>query len=156
MRKLMALLAVTKALRLPWVVIGDFNVQPAEWTKTKWLGELGGRLILPTNARYTCNAGSASASLLDYGIMAESFAAYFCGLEVVRNLPWGPHMGLHLRVLARPASVHVRAALTPKSIRVPMCEMQVAKSVKKAAPREAGPTRGDNHLSKDEDCGSQI
>ena len=41
-RKLRTLLAVTKALRLPWVAIGDFNVKPAEWAKTKWLEELGG------------------------------------------------------------------------------------------------------------------
>ena len=137
-RKLRTLLAVTKALRLPWVAIGDFNVKPAEWAKTKWLEELGGRIILPTNARYTCNAGSESANMLDYGIMAEGFAAYFCGLEVVRGLPWGPHLGLHLRVLARPASVHVRVALTPKCMRVPMREVQVPKSVKRRIREKQG------------------
>ena len=42
------------------MVLGDWNNQPSEWDKTKWLSKLGGSLVLPTNAAATCNLGQGT------------------------------------------------------------------------------------------------
>ncbi|CAK0890700.1 unnamed protein product, partial [Prorocentrum cordatum] len=94
-RMLIRMTAFSRLLADPWVVLGDWNNQPSEWDKTKWLRKLDGSLVLPTNVATTCNLGQGTP--IDYGIARSDLAASL-KLDAVVEVPWETHVGLALSI----------------------------------------------------------
>ena len=100
--KMVRLWRITKALAVPWIALGDMNTTPAEMQKTEWLGRLGAELLLPQQADQTCANGRRKGRLIDYGFCSIEAKQHVRSLQVVHEVPWGPHLGLCLALSARP------------------------------------------------------
>ncbi|CAK0886228.1 unnamed protein product, partial [Prorocentrum cordatum] len=62
----------------PWAALGDFNMTPSEFNNSIW----------PREAK-----PGASISLISQGL-----APYFDQLELLRTVPWKPHIGIRLKL----------------------------------------------------------
>ena len=104
-----------RAIKLPWLLIGDFNVPPEECGSSMFFAFLGG-IILAPNVEYTCYNSNGVSRVLDYGIASVELAK-FIELEPIYNHPFKPHIvGIKFKV-------HIEADLdmgwiqrTPKEI----------------------------------------
>eukprot|EP00959_Pyramimonas_sp_CCMP1952_P058613 1223876-Pyramimonas_sp.AAC.1 len=61
-------------LQLPWIVLGDWNVNPSELDKSGFLLRVHGQGMVPPVA-VTCDTGT-EGSLIDYAVMSEAMAPY--------------------------------------------------------------------------------
>ena len=55
-----------KSLKVPWIVLGDFNMSPATLDQGGFLDLLGGTVVLADAGTATCHAGKGS--LIDFAI----------------------------------------------------------------------------------------
>eukprot|EP00959_Pyramimonas_sp_CCMP1952_P348838 7308749-Pyramimonas_sp.AAC.1 len=96
----------TRSPGVPWFILADLNCAPEDMGFPRWPGALEGRLVLPGDADVAST--SARGRTIDYAIFPESARPYVRGPEVVRHVPWGPHLGLRLTIAARPGAVQIR------------------------------------------------
>ena len=88
------LLRFTRPFGAPWTMLGDFNCTPADMGSSTWPTATGARIAAPTDADVTCTSGSGR--VIDYMMYSDSAGPFIRGLEVVRQVPWGPRLGLRL------------------------------------------------------------
>ena len=105
-RRIGSLLA---ALQLPWIAIGDWNIQPSSMARTGFLERIGGH-ILCADIEYTCTPANSEhrPSHLDYVICSEAAKPYIRGLGAVVDVPWKPHVGLSLKLIAQGSQLYTR------------------------------------------------
>jgi len=98
-----------KAAGLPFIIAADWNAPPGELQDTGILNWLGAQIVQPADAEYTCRNGHR---MLDYIICSDSLASAV-RVEIDKEAPWTPHLGLNIWLHCRPR------ALTHTVIRVP-------------------------------------
>ena len=101
---------------LPWIVLGDWNVEPAVVRDSPWLTFVRGKVVTPSNTSFTCTSGQ-EGRLLDYGVCSEDLEHQIISMVAVVS-PWKPHMTLVLRIKADKGQVMVRRLATPRSTQV--------------------------------------
>jgi hypothetical protein len=78
----------------PWIVVADWNMVPEQLAASRWLSEVGGRVLVPDNTDYTCNVGARR--MLDYAVAGNG------GEQLVKriwaDLSGGGHMGVFLEL----------------------------------------------------------
>ena len=118
-RRLTQLADFIKCLRIPFVIMADWNIEPSELVATGWDRFVQGTVVTPRDVTFTCNQGRGR--MLDYAVVANSLVPYF-SLQVDPDSPWKPHVGLmatieieieraSARVLCKP--VHVEEHFGP-------------------------------------------
>ena len=118
-RRLTQLADFIKCLRVPFVVMADWNIEPYELVATGWDRFVQGTIVTPRDVTFTCNQGRGR--MLDYAVVANSLVPYF-SLRVDPDSPWKPHVGLmatieieveraSTRILCKP--VHVEEHFGP-------------------------------------------
>ena len=78
-----ALAAFCLALDGPWIVMGDWNMEPAELAQAGWLDVVGGKVFSTTTV--TCAGGAGS--LIDYFVVSVTMA------HLVQQVHQQPHIG---------------------------------------------------------------
>ena len=53
-------------------------------------------------------------SLIDYGLASADFMSIVERVDLVGDVPWGPHLGLSLRLSQRPKNVRIRSLRAPR------------------------------------------
>ena len=88
-----------QSLKVPWIVLGDFNMSPGTLDQGGFLDLIGGTVVLADAGAATCTAGKGS--LIDFAIVRKDIAE---STHLVQDLeaPWSPHVGLM-------ASIHIEA-----------------------------------------------
>ncbi|CAK0801157.1 unnamed protein product, partial [Prorocentrum cordatum] len=114
--KMIQLTRVVRSLGVPWIALGDWNVTPADMQLCPWLKAFRGELLIPNDCAVTCATGKGR--LIDYGILSRDFRPFVRFSKPVRDVPWSPHVGLHLRLHVRPASVKVLMPIQPVKIEI--------------------------------------
>eukprot|EP00959_Pyramimonas_sp_CCMP1952_P286317 5986958-Pyramimonas_sp.AAC.1 len=94
---------IVKSLGVPWCLVGDFNATPEELARSGWLLTLKARILTPEGVNITCTTGEGR--MLDYVVVPDSFRPFLKRVMPIQKLPWGPHVGLNILVVARPAAV---------------------------------------------------
>ncbi len=82
-------LRLVGAIKLPWLIMGDFNVTPEECVATSFFGYLGGTLAAP-DMEFTCTS-NGSDRLLDYAIASKELAE-FIQARPFYDHPFRPHI----------------------------------------------------------------
>ena len=90
-RRLTQLADFIKCLRVPFVIMADWNIEPSELVATGWDRFVQGTVVAPRDVTFTCNQGKGR--MLDYAVVANSLVPYF-SLQVDPDSPWSPHVGL--------------------------------------------------------------
>ena len=89
---LLAQIAVfVQELRIPWIMVGDWNCTPDELASAGFLAMVKGRLVVP--AQETTTQGSE----IDYAVASEVMAA-ITHVEVDWDVPFRPHAAVRYRV----------------------------------------------------------
>lgn len=120
--------SITEQLKAPWAALGDYNNTKHELEDAGWEENLRAKLIIPTNAPYTCRSGQGANRLIDYAIVSYNMLPLLKALEAHWAVPWGPHCGLTLHLTAKPAVLKVWAIRMPLRIQPPTVQMEVQKS----------------------------
>ncbi|CAK0844030.1 unnamed protein product, partial [Prorocentrum cordatum] len=128
--KMVQLTRVVKSLGVPWVALGDWNNTPTQMQQSPWLKALRGELLIPSDCTVTCSTGKGR--LIDYGIASRDFRPFVKEFKPVREVPWSPHVGLHLRLHSRPASVKVQMPIQPVKIEIATTTAHKEKGLKRA------------------------
>jgi hypothetical protein len=84
-----------KSIKVPWIILGDFNMGPAILDQGGFLDLIGGSVITAENGASTCTTGKGS--LLDYAVARKDIAD---SIQVSQDLeaPWSPHVGLKVSI----------------------------------------------------------
>ena len=100
------------------LVVGDFNMIPADWTEDV-LDRMGMTLIVP-DVPYTCKT-TTEKSLIDYLLISRNLAPFIKNLRTVgsphdtEKVPWSPHCGLMFELHAIADSISVLELNRPKT-----------------------------------------
>ncbi|CAK0830429.1 unnamed protein product, partial [Prorocentrum cordatum] len=99
--KLTALAAFLSVVRAPWVLCGGFNRPCEDMVKSGWTTALGPTAYvgLDTDQR-TCFLGDAPPSNIDYALVSDGGQRLVRGIQLVRDVPWPPHIGLDIAIRA--------------------------------------------------------
>ncbi len=76
---------------------------------TGWLGMVRGVVVAPSVP--TCGS-----RVLDFFVVAESFASAVAGVTVVENAAFKPHSPVRLLLRPRPRAIHVRRLISPTAL----------------------------------------
>ena len=83
----------------PWIIIGDWNQEPAALQKTGWPTRLGGEVIVPEDCQTTCDKGE-TGSLIDFALAKLGSVSLF-RFRGYPSIPWKTHTGLQLDIKGR-------------------------------------------------------
>eukprot|EP00959_Pyramimonas_sp_CCMP1952_P251608 5257533-Pyramimonas_sp.AAC.1 len=90
------------------MAVGDWKVTPEEFMQSQWAKKLN---VTPvrTNVDATCTIGRVKGRMLDCVICPPHFRPFLGGVSAVTTVPWGPHVGLRIRIARKPASSQMRS-----------------------------------------------
>ena len=75
-----------RALPYPWLMVGDWNLDPDVLENSNWLDFAQGLLIRPEGTLVTCSQG-AQGSLLDYCVASRSAATLIRSVTALEEVP---------------------------------------------------------------------
>ncbi|CAK0824657.1 unnamed protein product [Prorocentrum cordatum] len=75
------------------------------------------------------------ARCIDFALISQGLAPYFDQLELLRTVPWKPHIGIRLKLKGRPLMLKGRVLRRPAAIKPPVAVERMPKS--RAACRRA-------------------
>ena len=84
------MIKIIAAIKLPWIIVGDFNVPPDECAASVFYSYLGGTILAP-NVDFTCVSSNGADRVLDYGICAPELADYI-DIHPFHLHPCTPHV----------------------------------------------------------------
>eukprot|EP00959_Pyramimonas_sp_CCMP1952_P033004 692474-Pyramimonas_sp.AAC.1 len=82
-----------------------------------------------------CFPAEGTARCQDYALVSQGLAPYFDGVELLRKVPWRPHIGVRLKLKGRPLQLKGRVLRRPAAIKPPVITERMPKS--RAACRRA-------------------
>ena len=98
---------------LPWICVGDFNIDFSDFEKSEWPGFLKGKLIHP-NIETTFK--TSVNRIIDFAIVSQGISMLIEKSEPVCSVPWGPHWGQIYTINVKPQSVVGNVACVPKPL----------------------------------------
>eukprot|EP00959_Pyramimonas_sp_CCMP1952_P278570 5824408-Pyramimonas_sp.AAC.1 len=93
---LISLGALLSALADPWIVVGDWNLEPAAFIRSGWPSKLQGEILYP-DVGATCDK-AAQGALIDYGLVKQVTADRCC-MRGFASVPWKTHIALQVDIL---------------------------------------------------------
>eukprot|EP00969_Alexandrium_andersonii_P366159 15467835-Alexandrium_andersonii.AAC.1 len=103
-------------LRLPFIVIGDWNLAPRALVDSSWPDRVGGIVVTPTDVDKTCL--SKGGSLIDYMVVHPHLLGAVNRFERADPSPWAPHVALGVEFNLAPVPVLVRSLWSPKPFKL--------------------------------------
>ena len=97
---------------LPWICVGDCNIDSVEFEKSEWPGFLKGKMIHP-NTETTIK--TSVNRIIDFAIVSQDISRLIDKSEPVFSVPWGPHWGQIYTISVKPQGVvgNVACVLKP-------------------------------------------
>ena len=134
-----------RALQLPWVAMGDWNITPQYLQSSGFLQEVGGQ-IRCADVEYTCDPGGGKkASHLDYLVHSYAATPYIKHVEPLHDVPWKPHIALLTHFVSSGEQLLTRIMELPRrlptSVRPSKAPTPGSKSSKAKAQRAEKATR---------------
>eukprot|EP00972_Heterocapsa_arctica_P054245 7994625-Heterocapsa_arctica.AAC.1 len=74
-------------LRTPWVLAGDWNMEPETIKAAGWLHQFGGEVIAPSE--HTCSKGMGNT--LDFFVVSCSLRPFVKSIGTWQDSPISPH-----------------------------------------------------------------
>ena len=67
--KLARMGALIQTMHLPYVIVGDFNMSPAQLTATQWIDQIGGHFVIPQE---TVSTWSSGGRMIDFAVISPA------------------------------------------------------------------------------------
>eukprot|EP00959_Pyramimonas_sp_CCMP1952_P203994 4265987-Pyramimonas_sp.AAC.1 len=93
---LISLGAFLSALADPWIVVGDWNLEPTAFLRSGWPSKLQGEVLYP-DVKVTCDK-AAQGTLIDYGLVKQGTTDRF-RMRGFASVPWKTHIALQVDTL---------------------------------------------------------
>ncbi|CAK0812485.1 unnamed protein product, partial [Prorocentrum cordatum] len=119
----------------PWAAPGDFNMTPSELNNSIWPRVLNAQVAAAEDGAPKCFPAAGEARCIDFALISQGLAPYFDQLELLRTVPWEPHIGIRLKLKGRPLMLKGRVLRRPAAIKPPVAVEKMPKS--RAACRRA-------------------
>ena len=98
-------------LSTPFIIAGDFNMEPAELMGTQWAQKLRAQIVFP-DVPFTCTSGEGR--VLDYYVVSKGLLPALHSITCCDTTPWRPHLGLSMSIRARPREVFCYKQVVPE------------------------------------------
>ena len=95
---------------IPFIMIGDWNMDPSKLMTTGWLEVIKAEIMVPSNVDFTCD----TRSMLDYAVVSRSIRGAILGLKADLKTPWVPHRGLIMEIMKAPRAALCRTLIKPR------------------------------------------
>ncbi|CAK0855267.1 unnamed protein product, partial [Prorocentrum cordatum] len=118
-----------------WAALGDFNMTPSEFNNSIWPRVLNAQVAAAEDGAPTCFPAVGEARCIDFALISQGLAPHFDQLELLRTVPWKPHIGIRLKLKGRPLMLKGRVLRRPAAIKPPVTVERMPKS--RAACRRA-------------------
>ena len=86
----------------------DFNMTPEEGEECGLVDIMGGLVVVPKGAEFTCSSGQGR--MIDFWMMSEDARRYFINERILYGTPWKPHFAIGIDVVKQPTAVVGRMA----------------------------------------------
>ena len=113
--KLAQLVAYLKLRGLEYAIVGDFNMEPQQLAQDGWLEQIGGFIVTPEGATWTCKNG---LRLIDFAVMSRGARAMLLSFTIDHLVPWGTHLATRLAFARKPRELLMRSVVAPQAIDV--------------------------------------
>ena len=108
--------AVLQALKMPWVLCGDFNMTPATLLKSEFPQRLDA-VIRTADVVGTCSQKKDKPdTMIDYVLCSKSALPFIRDIVPVRAVPWRPHIGLEIHFRSSGANLITRVLDLPQRL----------------------------------------
>ena len=104
----------------PFVVAGDFQVNPGALGSTSFLEQAGAKLVCATDGSGTCRGAYGRSSVIDYFIIEQSLAGAVQGVRTCIEEIFNPHRPVELTFF--PKAARLKALGFEKPVSIP-CEI---------------------------------
>ena len=108
--KLARLGALIHTLHLPYVIVGDFHMTPAQLVVTQWIVQNCGHIVTPQETVSTCSSGGR---MIDFAVI---FPALTRNVELTLDLdaPFAPHSSICLKLHLSISHITLTSQLRPR------------------------------------------
>ena len=79
-----------EALKIPWVMALDGNMEPQQFSQGWWASTLPGVVVAPTDPLGTCDTDGARRTI-DYFVVHKSLEEFVVSIKVWQDYPSKPH-----------------------------------------------------------------
>ena len=93
----------------PFVIMADWNMEPAQLRASGFLGLIEAEVLVPRGAVSTCRSGK----LLDYAVVSCAIVDAVT-VEIWNGSPWRAHNALSISILRAPRKLHKLCMATPR------------------------------------------
>jgi hypothetical protein len=102
-----------KSTKVPWIILGDFNMNPRVLEQGGLLELVGGTIITANEGALTCTTGKGG--LLDFAIARKDIAETVTVSQDLKA-PWSPHVGLKVSIHIGPWKDKVWKWANPRNL----------------------------------------
>eukprot|EP00959_Pyramimonas_sp_CCMP1952_P236767 4948117-Pyramimonas_sp.AAC.1 len=81
---------------------------PSEFNNSMWPRVLNAQVAAAQDGAPTCFPAEGEARCIDFALISQGLAPYFDQLELLRTVPWKPHIGIRLELKGRPLMLEGR------------------------------------------------
>ena len=99
---------------LPFICVGDFNIHCDEFSQSEWPEFLSCEVIHPGGTTIS----SAEDRPIDFVLVSYSISKLINKVEIIHQVPWGPHYALSISVKANVKLVTGQVLCVPKALPV--------------------------------------
>lgn len=101
------------AVGLPWLVGGDWNIEPSHMTE--WLRKMRGSIV-EQEVEKTCYASIAAPTCYDYWVVHQDLQNLVKGTGPDWNGPWATHLAMTAVVAKEPMKANEQRLREPKAL----------------------------------------
>ena len=116
--KLAAIKKLTMLLNMPFIMVGDWNMEPPVLLQSGWVQEVGGTILVP-QVPFTCS--KASGALLDFVVASAQALHLIQSIEVDAAGTWRPHSGLRIALSGSPKDIRLLQLRKPRKLQIADC-----------------------------------
>jgi hypothetical protein len=119
LRKSHSIYLLLQQLGMPFIIMGDFNMEPHAMEDSGWPLMLGADVIAPQGVAATCTSGN----LLDYGLVSRGLTNMTSPMFLDTSTPWGRHATVGVKVCSRPLTLKQRTLAKPMRKLAPIASL---------------------------------
>ena len=98
---------------MPLICIGDFNLTIHEFNDSIWPDRLKVKTLCPD---VSSTLMSTSNRIIDFVLVSKYAEELIESVKPIHSVPWGPHIGLLIKICMRPRSVTALVQCIPKAL----------------------------------------
>ena len=118
---LQQILLLKNFLKLPIILLSDFNIQFSDFMKSEWPQKFNACSIHP---QVPTTITTNDDRIIDFGLLSKEIQLMIKSIQPIHSVVWGPHIALLITLFASPRSIFRYVQGFPKAL--PMSDFNKA------------------------------